>query len=173
MFANSYSYPFCPLNQHHHVAMAADDTRWFLISPQNDVARAIVNDIRNRDCVILGSDGKNRINVTFDDYFKPDCLLSFGRERTCSVVCDPPGFPEEITGRFSRRHCRFFFHKSTLIIRDESSRHTTHIRPRQIDSYQWKFTDIPRQRAIPERGAWDLVIGPAEFCLEFPDEGKT
>ncbi len=153
------------------------DRRWFLISPTNDVARAIVNDTGNRECVILGPDGTNRISVTFDDYFKPDCILSFGRDRTCSVVCDPPEFPEEVTRRFSRRQCQFFLEKNTLMIRDDSSSCTTSIRPQQINSDLWEFpsksTGTPRQRAILERGAWDLVMGPAEFSLEFSDRGKS
>jgi hypothetical protein len=160
----------CSHQRHRHVPMA--NRPWFLISATNDVARAILNDARNRDCMILGPDGTNRINVTFDNYFKPDCL-SFGRERTCSVVCDPPEFPEEITRRFSRRQCQLFLQKNTLMIRDESSSCTTSIRPQQINSGQWEFTGSQRQRAVLERGAWDIVMGPAEFCLEFSDRGKA
>ena len=82
----------------------------------NDVVRAVVNDARNQDCVILDLDSIKRISVTFDDYFRPDCILSFRRDRTCSVVYEPSEFLEEITRQFSRRQCQFFLQKNTLII---------------------------------------------------------
>lgn len=152
------------------------DGRWFLISPENDVAQAIVNDTRNRGWVTPSADGTNTISVTFNDYFKPDCILSFGRERNCSVVCDPPELPEELSRRFSRKQCHFFLAKNTLMIQDDSSSGTTSIRPRQIGSSLWEFPSIyssaPRQQAVLERGAWDFVIGPAEFLLRFADKGK-
>ena len=140
------------------------------------MARAIVNDTRNRECVLPSPDGTNTISVTFDDYFKPDCILSFGRDSACTVVCDAPEFPEQLSRLFSRRQCQFFLEKNTLMIRDDSSGCTTSIRPQLIESNLWEFasqsTGTPRQRAVLERGDWDLAIGPAEFLLQFPDKGK-
>ena len=152
------------------------DRSWFQILPKNDVARAIIDDTRNRECVMPGQDGTNKIVVTFDDYFRPDCVLSFGRDRTCSVVCDPPELPESLSRQFSRRQCQFFLEKNTLMLRDDSSGSTTSVRPRQIESNRWEFssksTGTPRQRAILESGDWDLAFGSAEFVLQFPERGK-
>ncbi|KUJ06219.1 Pkinase-domain-containing protein [Mollisia scopiformis] len=59
------------------------------------------------------------------------------------------------------------------MLRDDSSGSTTSIHPRQIDSNLWEFpsksTGTPRQRAVLERGDWDLAMGPAEFLLQFSD----
>ena len=152
------------------------DRRWFQISPKNDVARAIVNDTRNRECVIPCPDGTIKIIVTFDDYFRPNCILSFGRDRAFSVVCDPPELPGPLSRQFSRRQCQFFLENNTLMLRDDSSGSTTSIHPQQIDSNLWEFpsksTGTPRQRAVIESGDWDLALGPAEFLLQFPDRGK-
>ncbi|RDL35671.1 uncharacterized protein BP5553_06283 [Venustampulla echinocandica] len=132
------------------------DKRWFQISLENDIARAIINDTRNRDCVTSSAD---------------DCILTFGRDRAFSVVCGPPGLPEQLSREFSRRQCQLFLEKNTLLIRDDSSGSTTKTCPRKIDSNLWKFsstsTGILKQRALLEIRHWGLTVGPAEFLVEF------
>ncbi|EPE31192.1 hypothetical protein GLAREA_04159 [Glarea lozoyensis ATCC 20868] len=151
-------------------------TPWFQLTPENDVALAITQDTQNRERVtVRPGDELDVILVHFEDYFKPECILSFGRDRNCSIVCDPPGL-ESVSRRFSRRHCQFFLSNSSLMLRDDSSGASTTLTPRDLDPHAWELSaasgGTPRQRALLEAGEWHLTVGPAEFLLEFTGRGR-
>ena len=80
------------------------------------------------------------------------------------------------------RQCRFFLENGSFMVRDESSGQTTGIHPRKVslsadntESHpklcpeKWEFSGIPRQRAVLQKGIWQLTLGRAQFFLEFKD----
>lgn len=143
---------------------------WFYILPINEDAKAIVDDVRNREHVVItygpGAAAINRIQVVFRDDLKPHCILSFGRSFDSNIQCNPPG--TAIGRRMAQRQCSFSFHNRCLIFRDHSELHTSTIFPEHLDSPEkWEMDQIPRQRAIPEYGDWLISMGGATFRLEF------
>lgn len=143
---------------------------WFSIIPINRASEAILNDSRNTERVVLiegaGAVAGKVIQVVFGDTLEPTSILSFGRNLENNIICDPPG---TVIGRaIARRHCSFFFQNRCLILRDFSDTKTTSISPRDLrHSAKWRMGGISRQRAIPEYGDWDMIIGPAKFLLRF------
>lgn len=143
------------------------DNAWFFILPINEDAKAIVDDFRNRNHVVITNRaGAAIIRVVFRDDLKPYCILSFGRSLDSDIKCDPPG--TAIGRRMAQRQCSFSFHNRCLIFRDHSELHTSTIFPEDLDSPEkWKMDRIPRQRAIPEYGGWHISMGTAKFRLQF------
>ncbi|MCJ1243632.1 hypothetical protein MMC30_000829 [Trapelia coarctata] len=142
-------------------ALSIANKHWFTIVPENNEAIAIVNDTQNRERVVpLSSDPTTlAIVITFSDYLKPNCVLSFGYDEECSVICEGEGY--------SRKQCHFFLLNKSLMIRDDSPGCSTSIVPVGIDSEKWISTRPPRQWAVLEEGLWKLKIGVVEFCLRF------
>lgn len=106
------------------------------------------------------------IQVVFGDTLEPTSILSFGRNLENNIICDPPGTVIERT--IARRHCSFFLQNKCFILWDFSETKTTTISPRDLHhSAKWHMGGISRQRAIPEYGDWDMIIGPAKFLLLF------
>lgn len=143
---------------------------WFSLFPTNEESKAIVNDVRNRGHVVIadgaGAAPSKVIQVVFRCNLKPHCILSFGRSPDSDIACDPPG--AAIGRRMGQRQCSFYFHNRSLIFRDHSEQQTTSIFPSYLDSPgRWQMDQIPRQRAIPECGDWNISMGPATFLLRF------
>lgn len=143
---------------------------WFSIFPTNEESKAIVNDVRNQDHVVIadgaGAAAGKIIQVVFQDNLKPHCILSFGRDTNSDIICNPPG--TTIGHRMGIRQCSFCFHNRSLLFRDHSDQQTSSIFPSYLDSPgRWHMNQIPRQRAIPECGDWRISMGPATFLLRF------
>lgn len=66
---------------------------WFSIIPKKDVAKAIVNDSRNQEHVVITEAGRKVFQVVFGAILKEDCILSFGRHEDNDIKCDLPGTP--------------------------------------------------------------------------------
>lgn len=115
------------------------DNAWFFILPINKDAKAIVDDFRNRNHVVITNGaGAAIIRVVFQDDLKPYCILSFGRSLDSDIKCDLPG--TAIRRRMAQRQCSFFFHNRCLIFRDHSELHISTIFLEDLDSPQkWKM----------------------------------
>lgn len=95
---------------------------WFSIFPINKESEAIVNDVQNRDHVVIanraGAAASNIIQVIFRDNLKPHYILSFGRSTDSDIRCDPPG--TAIGRKIGHRQCLFCFNNRILIFLDHS-----------------------------------------------------
>ena len=112
---------------------------WFTIVPRNDEATAIVSDAQNRTRVTpvrCDSAIEPAIIVPFSRFSNPDCILSFGSDKDCTVICEGEGY--------SRKQCHFFLLNDSLMIQDDSSEHSTRISPLGLDSQKWNISGDPR-----------------------------
>lgn len=144
---------------------------WFFLIPTNEVSEAIVADDRNGHHVVIEFESETVsgrvIQVTFGNDLAPNCILSFGRDVACNIVCDPPG--TAIGRKMAQKQCLFLLSNRCLSFRDHSGRHTSTISPVHLNlPGKWHMDGIPRQRAIPEYGDWRVSVGPATFLLRFP-----
>lgn len=134
------------------------------LEPNNDLAQTIIDLDVNSFYRVKKEDGRTVLRVGLQTSGKiPGRLISFGRDLPSNDVI--------LLGlMFSKNQCHLYFNRysSALILRDTSSTKSTRVkRPDVVNDRIYQLQGDPRQRVLLPAHQIHIIIGRAEFRIDW------